>query len=301
MPMTVITLSKVPSSLRGDLTKWMQEIATGVYVGNFNAKVREELWHRVKDNLRGGEATISYKSRNELGYTFDIYNSNREKIDFDGIELVLYPRKVKKEKELKAGFSRAAAFQKKKKYSGIKPSREHAPRKGPSYIVLDIETEGLNNKNDHIIEIGAVKVTGNHLETLQMYVQTEHQLNPSIVALTGITNEKLSMEGIPLKVALERLLVFIQNNPIVGYCIDFDISFINAGLARLHQNKLKNQTLDLMELIKTEKTSLDNYKLQTVLKEYGINKKVPHRALQDAMLIYELGSKVNGFEARLKK
>lgn len=32
MPLTVITLKKSPPSLRGDLTKWMQEISTGVYV-----------------------------------------------------------------------------------------------------------------------------------------------------------------------------------------------------------------------------------------------------------------------------
>ena len=36
MPFTVITLKKVPPYMRGDLTKWMQEIDTGVYIGNFN-------------------------------------------------------------------------------------------------------------------------------------------------------------------------------------------------------------------------------------------------------------------------
>lgn len=36
MPFTVITLKRSTPSLRGDLTKWMQEIATGVYIGNFN-------------------------------------------------------------------------------------------------------------------------------------------------------------------------------------------------------------------------------------------------------------------------
>ena len=46
MPFTVITLKKVPDSLRGDLTRWMQEIATGVYVGSYNSKVREYLWKR---------------------------------------------------------------------------------------------------------------------------------------------------------------------------------------------------------------------------------------------------------------
>lgn len=62
MPFTVITLKKVPPSLRGDLTKWMQEIATGVYVGNFNSKVRENLWKRVIDNVKEGEATICYSA-----------------------------------------------------------------------------------------------------------------------------------------------------------------------------------------------------------------------------------------------
>ena len=33
MPLTVITVKNAPQALRGDLTKWMQEIATGVYVG----------------------------------------------------------------------------------------------------------------------------------------------------------------------------------------------------------------------------------------------------------------------------
>lgn len=41
MPLTVITLRNSPASLRGDLTKRMQEISTGVYVGNFNRKIRE--------------------------------------------------------------------------------------------------------------------------------------------------------------------------------------------------------------------------------------------------------------------
>ncbi len=43
MPFTVVTLKSVSPSLRGDLTKWMQEIATGVYIGNFNSRIREKL------------------------------------------------------------------------------------------------------------------------------------------------------------------------------------------------------------------------------------------------------------------
>ena len=49
--MIVITLTKVPPALRGDLTKWCQEIQTGVYVGNVTARVREKLWERIMRNI----------------------------------------------------------------------------------------------------------------------------------------------------------------------------------------------------------------------------------------------------------
>lgn len=61
MPFTVITLTNVPPSLKGDLTKWMQEIATGVYIGQMNTRIRDELWKRVIENVGNGEATLSYR------------------------------------------------------------------------------------------------------------------------------------------------------------------------------------------------------------------------------------------------
>ncbi|WP_238318773.1 type I-E CRISPR-associated endoribonuclease Cas2e [Peptoniphilus senegalensis] len=113
MPFTVITLSKVPNSLRGDLSKWLQEVATGVYVGNLNTKVREKLWERVKDNLKDGEATISYYHRNEIGYNFETINGIREVIDLEGLPLVLVKKEEKeREKTLKEGFSKAAQLKK---------------------------------------------------------------------------------------------------------------------------------------------------------------------------------------------
>ena len=51
MPLTVITIKNIKPSLRGDLSKWMQEISTGVYIGNFNSKIRDKLWKRVKENI----------------------------------------------------------------------------------------------------------------------------------------------------------------------------------------------------------------------------------------------------------
>ena len=47
-----------------------------------------------------------------------------------------------------------------------------------------------------------------------------------------------------------------------------------------------------MQFIKRDNLFLKNYKLETVLKSYGIEEKVPHRALEDAILEEKLIHKV---------
>ena len=87
--MIVITLTKVPNSLRGDLTKWCQEIQTGVYVGSFSARIREMLWSRILKNIGTGEATLVYSTNNELGYTFRTTRRDKRVVDFDGVPLMM--------------------------------------------------------------------------------------------------------------------------------------------------------------------------------------------------------------------
>ena len=49
-------MTDCPPRLRGDLSKWLQEINTGVYVGNVNSRVRDAIWNRVCENLKTGRA-----------------------------------------------------------------------------------------------------------------------------------------------------------------------------------------------------------------------------------------------------
>ncbi|EGS30852.1 hypothetical protein HMPREF9130_1657 [Peptoniphilus sp. oral taxon 375 str. F0436] len=55
-----------------------------------------------------------------------------------------------------------------------------------------------------------------------------------------------------------------------------------------------------MKYVKREKLFLKNYQLQTVIKEYGMEEKVPHRALEDAKIIQALAEKVKGLMEKLK-
>ena len=117
--MIVITLSKVPPSLRGVLTKWCQEVQTGVYVGRFSARIRDSLWERIQRDIGSGEATIVFNAKNELGYQFRTTQTDREVVDYDGLPLLL--RKNTNPELVQLGFSNAAKFRKAKKFARGKP------------------------------------------------------------------------------------------------------------------------------------------------------------------------------------
>lgn len=302
MPLTVITLKNVPPSLRGDLTKWMQEIATGVYVGNFNTKIRQNLWKRVVETLGCGEATLSFSCQNEIGYMFETSNVKRKVIDYDGIPLVLIPEMHEEESEQSkktTRYSDAARFRKARKFSSVKAKKDSV-KKNLNYIVLDIETDGLDENSDTIIEIGAVKVYNGDVETFHRLISYDKDLPKEISELTGIDGELLKKQGVGLKEALQDLMDFLGDSLVVGYNVEFDIRFLNKYTQDLFGKTINNEYLDLIRFIKKESQFQKNYKLETSLKSYGIDKEVPHRALEDARLTFELSLKVNKFLEKFK-
>lgn len=296
MPLTVITVKNAPLSLRGDLTKWMQEIATGVYVGNFNSRIREQLWRRVGESIGTGEATITYAYRNEIGYLFDTLHTERTVIDYEGIPLVQIPKKESHEKEAKLGFSVAAKLRKGKKNALYKANLANRVREG--LVFIDIETDGLDPLKNNIIEVGAVKVLRTEITDLTILISTKDTLPKFITELTDITDTMLREEGVSLAVALERLRKFIGTHVLVGYNIDFDISFLNQACRKLALPEITNSSFDLMKFVKRDNLFLPNYKLQTVVKEYKLEQAVEHRALADAKVMYELSLKLNNFKKK---
>lgn len=297
MPMTVITLTKVPPSLRGDLTKWMQEISTGVYVGNFNSKVRSNLWERITQNVGKGQATISYASRNELGYNFETCHTYREIVNYEGIPLVKIPNNDKNSLDLKSGFSKASKISKIKKINKSKMKNNNIPE----YIFIDLETDGLNFKDNNIIEIGALKVSKNGEEYFDHLIKNDSLLPFKIKKLTGINDKILNEHGEDLFLMLKAFKAFISNKVLTGYNINFDIDFLNYNLKKFGLEPLNNNIVDIIPLVKKEKMFLNNYKLETVLHDYEIFDEVPHRALLDCKLIKVLSTKVNGFSRKIKK
>lgn len=87
--MIVLTMERVPRSLRGELTRWLIEVKTGTFVGRVSAMVRDKLWELVEQKLKKGGALLIYNTNNEQGFTIRGLGETRRAIrDFDGLLLI---------------------------------------------------------------------------------------------------------------------------------------------------------------------------------------------------------------------
>lgn len=89
--MVVVVLTACPTGLRGDLTRWLFEVAPGVFVGHVSARVRERLWERIVALVNGGRAIMVYSARNEQRLAFKVHQPDWEPVDCDGLELIRRP------------------------------------------------------------------------------------------------------------------------------------------------------------------------------------------------------------------
>lgn len=88
----VLILERVPVSLRGELTRWMLEPKTGVFVGSVSGMVRERLWRKVSSESRGGGCIMIYDDNKEQGFSIRVEGgTQRVAEDFEGLFLIRVP------------------------------------------------------------------------------------------------------------------------------------------------------------------------------------------------------------------
>lgn len=90
--MIVLILESVPTSLRGELTRWFVEPKTGVFVGRVSAQVRDLVWEMVCDKIKSGGALMLHSSNTEQGYAIKTHgDTSTELTDWEGLWLFRKP------------------------------------------------------------------------------------------------------------------------------------------------------------------------------------------------------------------
>lgn len=287
--MVVVTLTDCPPRLRGDLSKWLLEINTGVYVGKVSARVREELWERICENILHGRATMVYNTNNEQGIAFHVHNTTWKPIDFEGITLMLRPAASKDEKE---EYKSKAAVMNMLHGKTIAKQTKHQKE---GYVVFDLETTGLHSDKDEIIELAAIRIIGNRIvDELECLVIPEKSIPQAITKLTGINQTMVDESGIQLDIAIAKFIDFVGTSVIVGHNISFDRAFLDAACKKLGRSRINNSGKDTMQLARRNiDDEISNYRLETVAEYFKIPVDEKHRAMADCKTTFYVYKKLN--------
>ena len=157
-------------------------------------------------------------------------------------------------------------------------------------VVFDTETTGIDYGKDRIIEIGAVSLEGgaeNGSMDLFIRLPEGRRLDPFIVNLTGITEERLEAEGVGDREAagaFAKLLEGAERPLIAAYNAQFDLNFL-YGLLRpwgLAEALRKPRFLDAMTVYKDRRDY--PHKLENAIAAYHLEDRAvnSHRAIDDA-------------------
>ncbi|MFH1542829.1 MAG: 3'-5' exonuclease [bacterium] len=155
------------------------------------------------------------------------------------------------------------------------------------YVILDIETTGLEPIENEITEIGAIKAKGTELiDVFSSLVRPLLPIPPKITELTGIDDD-LVKEAPPIKQVMNRFMDFIGEDTIlVAHNASFDLSFIKHHLKKATNKDLKNSIVCTVKLARHLLPKLPNHKLHTVGSHFGFETKNRHRAMGDAELTF---------------
>lgn len=295
--MITVVITNCPPKLRGDLSKWLFEINTGVYVGRVSARVRDLLWERICENINQGQATMIFPAQGEQKMEFRVHNTSWEIVDFDGLKLMRRPAAntkhndmVSKHNEDTYGFSRESKNLKVQNIQKLKKSSLQSD----DYTIIDVETTGLSHLKDSIIELGALRVrNGLPSDELSFIIKCDVDIPKEVEKLTGLTNEYLSKEGHDLKEALKRFIEFVNSDLIICYNAPFDYGFIQASCKKVNIPPPRNKYADTLVLAKRKIKGISDYKLQTVAKYFKIDTTGSHRALRDCYITYGIYKKLN--------
>lgn len=174
-------------------------------------------------------------------------------------------------------------------------------------IILDTETSGLELSAGHrVIEIGCIeivnrKLTGRHFHR---YLNPERDIDPGAFAVHGLSRERLAREPRFAEIAPE-FMDFVAGAELVIHNAAFDVSFLNAEIARLpgENTPLGNlcRVLDTLALAREMHPGQRN-NLDALCKRYGVDNSSRdlHGALLDARILAEVYLAMTGGQSALE-
>lgn len=166
------------------------------------------------------------------------------------------------------------------------------PYKGDEIVSLDCETTSLDVKKAEILSIGAVKIKGRKVitsERLDIKLKPPASLSKDSILIHKIRASDL-VDGIEIEDALEQVLQFVGNRPILGYYVNYDVRVLDKFIRPQYGFGLPNKAIELShvyhDIIKWKSVGGEiDLRFDTISKKLDIPILQRHTALGDAITV----------------
>ena len=150
-------------------------------------------------------------------------------------------------------------------------------------VALDLETTGVDPRNDRVIEVGAVKFRGDaEIARFSTMVNPRIDIPQFVTNLTGIAQSDVELSPEWHQVSSE-LDTFIDGSRLVGHQVRFDVSFLRHGGIDVDSG-----SYDTLEMARVALPLGPEFGLERLCRRFGIWHDAPHRALSDAVATMNL-------------
>lgn len=153
------------------------------------------------------------------------------------------------------------------------------------YVVFDLETTGVRQDMDEIIEISALRVQ-NHIVAKEYTTLVNPQIHipAGATAVNHITDDMVQDAPL-LGEAMDGFLDFIGSHILVGHNIhSFDMNFIHAASLRFYGSEIKNDYIDTLYMARQCLPQLSHHRLTDLSEYFHIDTQGAHRALNDCRM-----------------
>jgi len=157
------------------------------------------------------------------------------------------------------------------------------------WVVLDVETSGLDPAADRVLAVGAVAVRADRdrariamADSLELFVAQAAPSERENILVHGI-GEAAQRGGLDPARASERLRAYLGDSPLVAFHASFDRGFLSRALKSWSGHTLGNPWLDAAELAPALHPDAGGHALDDWLANFGIPVDQRHNACADAL------------------
>lgn len=166
------------------------------------------------------------------------------------------------------------------------------PPKARQWVAIDCEMTGLNPRKHHLLSVAAIHIDGDTIDTgngMHLVCCPPVMPDRDTIIIHGLRSADVE-QGLSYDDMLALLLPFIGNRPIVGFCPQLDMKFLNPLAKQYSGAILPNEVLDVRRLFSQRmgdhdpNTPKPSQQLSKILAHYNIPEFGSHDAYNDALM-----------------